>query len=162
MSSRSSSHASSNRNDEPLLPFGHESIKHGFGYGFEKKPSLKYRVRSIFSRGLVKRLMIWTVVSLVLASIALYSTKRVSHYDVATHHTYPGHSESTGYGKKKPHKAKGKDGGALGDSSQNPGVVVPVEDDDTDNKVSLTAEELEAKKQYQDDVKRMPWLKFKQ
>lgn len=83
-SSRSSSHASTNRNNDPLLPYA-ENVS-------EMKP---IRGPSIFGRFLYRRILLWTVVSLVLVSFALFkasdgvvteagSSRYVQPYTVAT------------------------------------------------------------------------------
>lgn len=213
MSSRSSSHAS-NRNDEPLLPFG------ASGLGFDK-PSLQMRIRSVLSRNLVRRVLLWVVASLVLVSIILYSKTPVSLYDVATTH-HQGQSESPGEGHPvgdqvepespghanvespgdddkpdesektepseapeqpeqsqaaqepqepqdpQPDQADDKDDDETSEPDKQGAVVVEVPGDeeedhqDDDDGNSLSPEDKEAKKQYQEDLKRNPWLKFKQ
>ncbi|KAK1239725.1 hypothetical protein MKX07_001179 [Trichoderma sp. CBMAI-0711] len=59
-SSRSSSHDSTNRNNDPLLPYA-ENV-------FEQKA---LRGHSFFRRCLYRRVLIWTVVSMILVSFAL-------------------------------------------------------------------------------------------
>ncbi|KAG9251990.1 uncharacterized protein F5Z01DRAFT_243753 [Emericellopsis atlantica] len=149
ISSRSSSHASMNRNDDPLLPFGTSGTK------FDK-PSMKMRVRSVLSRNIVRRVLIWAVASILLVSIVLYSKKPVSLYDVATHHQ--GDAKSPGDGDKSA-------AAGVGNTNSN-SLNVVVSEDDADSDLGddgepLSPEDKEAKKQYQDDLKKMPWLRFK-
>lgn len=202
MSSRSSSHAS-NRNDESLLPFG------AAGPGFDK-PSLQLRVRSVLSRNLVRRVLLWVVASLVLVSFILYSKTPVSLYDVATTH-HQGQSESPGEGHPvgdhgesesvgdakvespsdgvKPDETETTEAPEEPEQSQEPqepqpdqandeghddtseltegGLVEGPGDEEEDHQNnddgdSLRPEDQSAKKQYQEDLKRNPWLKFNQ
>lgn len=60
-SSRSSSHSSTNRNNEPLLPYAENVM--------DTKP---IRGLSIFGRGFYRRILIWTVASMILVSLALF------------------------------------------------------------------------------------------
>lgn len=159
MSSRSTSHASINRNDEPLLPFN---------TGYDKPSFSRFRPRDLLSRNVIKRVLILAVAGLVLLSIALYSKKPVSVYDVATHHL--GQSESPGDGDESEATEETDEANDKGDdASENPDnaivVVVPGDDEENDqgdDEDSLSPEDIEAKNQYQDDLKKMPWLKFKQ
>lgn len=168
MSSRSSSHASLTRNDEPLLPLSFAS---------DHKPSI--RVRALLRRHCTfKRVLIWAVSSLALVAVILYSTKDVSIYDVASHHL--GKPESSSDGHQSPATESSQDAqnaddkGDAAPEEDNPDPIVVVapgegddmmadeEEEDDEDEDSLSAEDLEAKKQYQDDLKRMPWLRFKQ
>lgn len=157
MSSRSTSHASVNRNDEPLLPFGS---------GYDKPSFSRFRPRDLLSRNVIKRVLMLAVAGIVLLSIAFYSKKPVSVYDVATHHL--GQSESPGDGDASEATGGTAEANDKGDDVSKPDnaivVVVPGDDEDTDqgDEGSTSPEDIEAKNQYQDDLKKMPWLRFKQ
>ncbi|KAL6866041.1 hypothetical protein ACO1O0_002141 [Amphichorda felina] len=156
MSSRSTSHASVNRNDEPLLPFGS---------GYDKPSFSRFRPRDLLSRNVIKRVLMLAVAGIVLLSIAFYSKKPVSVYDVATHHL--GQSESPGDGDASEATGGTAEANDKGDDVSKPDnaivVVVPGDDEDTDqgDEGSTSPEDIEAKNQYQDDLKKMPWLRFK-
>lgn len=96
-----------------------------------------FRIRSCFSHGLYRRLLIWSAISLVLVTIILYSTHDVSVYDAAVHrwgtHMHdPYHEAET--------KPDGGDEARI--AEQNPND--------------------EAKRRFEEDCKKMPWLRFKQ
>lgn len=233
-SSRSNSHASIDGHDEPLLPFG---------TGFDKpRGAFRLRLRSMLSRGFVKRVLIAAVAVLFILAILLYRHMPVSISGAATHpqnHQDPPRPPGAGpeSGAKGGDEKVGQevalvqatpdstsaagpdatsagatsagatDGGGGASQTQDAIVVVvpgttdlpkqqEKEDDDDDDDddddgadVSfgdvtepngagadgdyedededederyLSPEELEAKKAYQDDLKGMPWLRFKQ
>ncbi|KAM6487898.1 hypothetical protein HDV62DRAFT_4455 [Trichoderma sp. SZMC 28011] len=215
-SSRSSSDASTNRND-PLLPYA-ESL-------LEKKAA---RGQSVFGRGLYRRILIWTVISMIIVSFALFKTGDGIVADAGSRFTQPSTTPSTGKvapaqptiignedggpvlvivdkekeakekeakekeAKEKEAKEKGdakpeeKKEGEKAESSQDKKPAdeekkpdeggnkdgdktteqdkgkdgqqkqVPVDDKD-----ELSAEEdAEAQKKWDEDLKKMPWLKF--
>lgn len=128
MSSRSSSHASFLRKKtDNLLPFSFPHEKSSF------------RFRSCFAHGLYRRVLLWTIVSLVLVSVILYSTHDVNVYDAAVHR-WNGPEETLPVG-----------------GNDTPESIKQVE-----KKKEEKDPDEEAKKRFEEDVKKMPWLKFNQ
>lgn len=105
-----------------------------FSSSYEKS---SFRIRSCFSHGLYRRVLIWSIVSLLLLTVILYSTHDVNVYDAAiqrwgTHMHDPYHEAET--------KPEGGDENRIAEQDPNE----------------------EAKKRFEEDVKKMPWLRFKQ
>ncbi|UKZ77956.1 hypothetical protein TrVFT333_005690 [Trichoderma virens FT-333] len=188
-SSRSSSDASTNRND-PLLPYA-ESL-------LEKKSA---RGQSVIGRGLYRRILIWTVVSMIIVSIALFKTGDgivpgsrfaqpsetpsvakplpaqptiignedggpvlvIVDKDKGNGKTDGGKTESGEVKKpadeaKKPEGDGNKDGEKAEQEKGKDGQQKQVPIDDKDE---LSAQEdAEAQKKWDEDLKKMPWLKF--
>lgn len=205
-SSRSSSSASTNRNNEPLLPFAETAM--------EAKP---VRGLSIFGRGFYRRILIWTVASMILVSLALFktgdgiATETFAQPATATKYSPPqptiiGNedggpvlvivegknknnqdkpSEKVDEGKKelieskKPEETSTEGEKKQGSSDQDQEKIIKEEqgksteqekekDDQksqlsTDDKDELSAEEdADNQKMWDEDIKKMPWLRFPQ
>ncbi|KAM0483278.1 hypothetical protein ACHAPX_002728 [Trichoderma viride] len=203
-SSRSSSSASTNRNNEPLLPFAETAM--------EAKP---VRGLSIFGRGFYRRILIWTVASMILVSLALFktgdgiATETFAQPATATKYSPPqptiiGNedggpvlvivegknknnqdkpSEKVDEGKKelieskKPEETSTEGEKKQGSSDQDQEKIIKEEqgksteqekekDDQksqlsTDDKDELSAEEdADNQKMWDEDIKKMPWLRF--
>jgi hypothetical protein len=150
MSSRSSSRASDTRNDVPLLPLQSTS---------EKVPPFKFR--SYFSRFIYRRVFVWAVASLIAASIVLYSTRDSSVIGATTNHL--GHDKPVPSAEHdQPEETSG---GALeSDAPPAPEDIVVVPEAETNDAAeeALTSEDRAAKKKYEEDLKNMPWMRFKQ
>lgn len=113
------------KQSESLLPFS---------TSYEKS---SFRIRSCFSHGLYRRVLLWSVISLVLITVILYSTHDVNVYDAAVHRW--------GTHMHDPyHEAETKPEG--GDETR-------IAENNPDD---------EARRRFEEDVKKMPWLRFKQ
>ncbi|KAH0498927.1 hypothetical protein TgHK011_006153 [Trichoderma gracile] len=195
-SSRSSSHDSTNRNNDPLLPYA-ENV-------FDKKA---LRGHSIFRRCLYRRVLIWTVVSMILVSFALFTAgdgmvsstgsgvgqppaakpplaqptiignedggpvlvivdkdkemqkeKNGQKTDKAAEEkTEPsGENKVEGDGNKDEKKEEGKEEKATEQGKEDQKIQAPLETED-----ELSAEEdAAALKKWDEDLKKMPWLRF--
>lgn len=163
-----------NKKDEPLLPFSN---------GFEKSP---VRLLSLLSHCLYRRVLIWTVTSLLLVSIVLYSAHDVNVYNV----------EAQPLGKDASSPDADAAAGTVteaGDSNNKqeaisdevvPEAIVVVipgdkekdegqgqESEEEDNEAEHHQNEVEQQEQdkeeedrkhFEEDLKKMPWLAFKQ
>ncbi|POR34620.1 Uncharacterized protein TPAR_05186 [Tolypocladium paradoxum] len=111
LSSRSSSRASEHRNHDALLPCTEKPPE-------ERRP----RIRALLGHCLYRRVLIWSVASLVLVAIILFQGKDVSIPDVVK------------YGKSKlsaSHAAAGDDN-RTGDGESGPAIVVVQDDAEQD------------------------------
>ncbi|KAL7950384.1 hypothetical protein V8C42DRAFT_118294 [Trichoderma barbatum] len=196
-SSRSSSDASTNRNDS-LLPYAENLL--------EKKSA---RGQSVFGRCLYRRILIWTVVSMIIVSFALFKTSdgivpnagsrfvqpsaapspapaqptiignedggpvlvivdKQSHQDKGDQKseekpddgkTESGEAKKPADEEKKTEGDSNKDGEKIGEQEKGKDgqkTQVPIDDKD-----ELSAEEdAEAQKKWDEDLKKMPWLRF--
>ncbi|KAH6610780.1 hypothetical protein Trco_000800 [Trichoderma cornu-damae] len=198
-SSRSSSHASTNRNNEPLLPYAENVL--------EKRPA---RGQSIFGRCLARRILMWTVASLVVVSFVLFkagdgtvqpgtistvakpplpqptiignedggpvlvivdgeSRKGKENKNKPGGKTDQGKAESTPAGgeKKKEEGDDKKDEENKKEEGQEKATEQEKGKDDQKGQVPLDGndelsaeEDAEAQKKWEEELKKMPWLRF--
>lgn len=118
-SSRSSSSASTNRNNEPLLPYAESAM--------ETKP---VRGLSIFGRGFYRRILIWTVASMILVSLALFKAG-----DGIATETFAQPATATKYPPPQPTIIGNEDGGPVL-------VIVEGKNKDNQDKTSETVDDV--------------------
>ncbi|KAK5987449.1 hypothetical protein PT974_11576 [Cladobotryum mycophilum] len=160
LSSRSSSHSSSTRNHEPLLPYS-ENVT--------DKPFI--RARSLLGSCLYRRVLIWTVLSLAVVSVFLFKAGDASADVVSTRlsATKPAPTLGTPTPQTTNNgNTEEEDGGTVlvivsPESQKNKGKETK-ENEKTastgiEDELSAEADE-EQRKKTEEDLKKMPWLRF--
>lgn len=157
LSSRSSSYAPEHRSRGPLLPCMEKHC--------DKRP---VHIRSFFGHCLYRRVLIWTVVSLVLVSVILFRGSDVSVPDVVNF----GKAKLYPTQLSRPDAGAAKGNAADGNAAAHDIVEVGAHDDQKPTGTQADAKEPQEggdgdddqgiKDQFREQLKTMPWLIFKQ
>lgn len=163
-SSRSSSLASLSRYHEPLLPLA-ESVS-------EKQ---QIKVRSVLSHCLYRRVLIWTVASLVLVSVVLFKASNASVPNVVssrlgnfkTPHVVEAVSPKAGHVQEDKNIQGGAvfvivSGGAQKEINRQQGKLMEPASANRVLESTVNQEDEQTMKQTQKEMEKTPWLRFPQ
>lgn len=139
------------KNGDPLLPYS------------EKPPQKRVpRIKAVLSHCLYKRVLVWAVVSLVLVTLFLSQSRRVSLSHVVEYaksqapnvQNTPKNASNEGIGAGKDTSAE-IDITNVNDGSQKPAVEVQVDELDRE-------EDEKEREEFEKEANEKPWLRFPQ
>ncbi|KID72221.1 Major facilitator superfamily transporter, partial [Metarhizium brunneum ARSEF 3297] len=137
------------KNGDPLLPYSEKPLQ-------KRVP----RIKAVFSHCLYKRVLVWAVVSLVLVTLFLSQSRRVSLSHVVEYakgqapnvQNTPKNASNEGLGAGKDTSAE-IDITNVNDGSQKPAVEVQVDELDRE-------EDEKEREEFEKEANEKPWLRF--
>lgn len=148
LSSRASSTGPESRNSDPLLPYS-------------EKPQAKRvpRIRTLLTHCLYKRVIVWAITSIVLATLILSHSKDVSVADVVEYAKSRTSSVSSENNDEDLDEPIFDDSivVVVNDWAQKPGSRPSSDADLLDEE-----EDLQQLEDFENEIKSKPWLRFKQ
>lgn len=151
MSSRSSSRSSRRRASDALLPTSNNT----------ERPIVRFA--SLINHGLYRRLILWSVISLVVISIILYGTGEGSIHRLSIHIHKP--DQPAGVPKspeRRPTQSTTQHDNGIKEKPDIETLAdVEIEPKDAKTKEVHSKETKETKERWKEDVKNMPWLEYK-